>query len=479
MHAKTMSRSSAVGLALAAMVAVIPPAEAASAPEWTVCTGDDVPEDMECATIEVPVDWSRPGGRKVALGVARLPATDPARRVGSVLIAPGGPGEDGVGTLKRTPESFAGLRERFDVIAYDPRNSVARRNLPPSCDRPGLAAVADARNAAEYHAQAAVLAKAVDRCRADDTTGLVENMDSLSVARDMDAIRALLGEDELSLLGWSYGGVPVAAYARLYPQRVRALVLDGTPDQTIGPYAMDRVALPSIEGSFTRFVAWCASDDTCALHGQDVRKAWRRLVGDAHRNPATYTSPGLGTIRLTDLHLKFFGGAHTPWPATWPGLAAGIAKAEKGDFAWFGEQALHNSQGWAMPGFMAIRCPDALGYQGYGGFAEGRRRAERLSPDFGSGMGWEALVCSGWKQPIANPPRPLPAKGLPPALGLGSLSDFAMTDALVRNIPGSVAVRYEGPGHVMYLANDRCMTEHANRYLIELKLPPAGTVCRP
>ncbi len=454
-------------------------ADAAPAPVWTACAGDDTPAGMECATIEVPVDWSRPDGRKVTLGVARFPATDPAHRIGSVLTVPGGPGQDGIEVFREFPGSFAELRERFDVIAYEPRNSRARRDLPRSCAQPGLPAVLEPRNLTAYQTQAAALAQAVRRCRADDRSGLVEHLDSISVARDMDAVRGFLGEEKLSLLAWSYGGVPAAAYARLHPERLRALVLDGTPDQTAGPFALDQVGLSSLEASFTRFVTWCAGDEKCALHGRDVRKIWRRLVGSVDRRPVSYTSPELGTITLSDLHLKAFGGANTTWPAAWPGLADAIAKAAKGDFAWFGEQALHNSQGWTMPGFMAARCPDGLGYQGYEGFTEGGRRAERISPNFGRGAGWEALVCSGWKQPIANPPRPLPVAGLPPVLGLGSHSDFPLTDSLVRRIPGSVSVRYEGPGHVMYLAQNRCMTEHANRYLTGLTLPPAGTVCQP
>ncbi|MFC4531316.1 alpha/beta fold hydrolase [Sphaerisporangium dianthi] len=488
MRSTTKSRSAAAGAALAAVLTVSPPVHAdtasspawhsaASSPAWHACPGDGVPQGMRCATIDVPVDWSRPGGMKVTLDLARFPAADPARRLGSVLTVPGGPGQSGVEVFEQFSGSFTGLRERFDVIAYSPRNSEARRDLPPSCSRPALAAVTDPRDGAEYRAQAAVLATAVERCRADDGTGLVEHMDSLSVARDMEAIRVLLGEDTLSLLAWSYGGIPATAYARLYPERVRAMVVDGTLDQPGGPYALDRRGLSTVEAGFTRFVAWCAGDEKCALHGRDVRSVWRRLVEDTRRHPVVHTSPELGTIKLTDMHLKVFGGAAMSFPGGRPGLADAISKAAKGDLSWFGDQALHNAQGWTMPGAMAARCPDALGYQGYSGFVRGRRHAERISADFGGSSSWESLVCSGWRLPIANPPRPLPVKGLPPVLGLGSQSDSASTGDLVRRIPGSVTVRYDGPGHVMYLAGNRCMTGHADRYLAELELPPPGTVC--
>ncbi len=480
MQTTMLRRSLAVCLALAAAVGMSPqvPADAAAPAAWRTCEGDDVPSGMQCAGIEVPVDWRHPSGRKITLNLARFPATTPARRIGSVLIVPGGPGQDGIAVLKEFPASFAALRRRFDVVAYDPRTGDAMRStLPPSCIRPGLKAVSAVRTRAQYRAQADALDEAVQRCRADDTAGLVDNLDSLSVARDMDAIRGFAGEEELSLLGWSYGGVPAAAYARLYPRRVRAMVLDGVVDHSGGPFAMERSMLAPMDAALARFAAWCAADKACALNGRDVPEIWRRLVRAVTRRPVTVGSPALGTITLDDTHLKMFGGAVTQ-PAAWPALADAVAKAAGGDFTWFGEQALHNSQAWTMPAFMAARCPDALAYQGYDELVRGRRYAERISADFGGGSGWESLVCSGWKQPIANPPRPLPAAGLPPVLGLGSYTDFASTEALTRKIPGSVSVRYDGPGHVMYLAGNRCMTEHADRYLVELTLPPAATVCR-
>ncbi|GIG79560.1 alpha/beta hydrolase [Planotetraspora kaengkrachanensis] len=138
-----------------------------------------------------------------------------------------------------------------------------------------------------------------------------------------------------------------------------------------------------------------------------MRRTWRALIERTTRHPVTYTSPGLGTVRLSDLHLRFFaGGGH----------------------------------------------------------------AKRISPGFGGGAtGWESLACAGWSRAAANPPRPLPAGGFPPALGIGGYSNYANTAALVRKIPGSVSVPYEGSGHVMYLAGNRCMTGHADRYLAELR----------
>ncbi|WP_185949343.1 alpha/beta fold hydrolase [Microbispora sp. KK1-11] len=457
------------------------PAAAQTAPTlaWRACPGGQGPAEMECTTIEVPVDWSAPGRTTIKLELARLPAADPSLRLGSVLVvSDGGPGIQGV--LSSAPESFTKLRKHFDVVGYNPRTSTAGRYLPPSCAVPGLP-LNDPRDRAAYEAQAAALERLVDRCRQDDMTGLADHLDSDSVARDMEAIRIALGQDRLTMLAFSYGGVPAAAYARLYPGRVRAMVLDSTPDATVGWRGMERAQLRATEAAFKRFTTWCAGDDACALRGRNVRKLWRELIKSTGRRPVTYASARLGEIRLTDLHLKALARVVLPLPEKAPEFADALLKASKGDFAWFGEQILGVSASWSSPGAAATRCPDGLVRLGYEALVSDRRYSERISHDFGGGVGigLEALACSGWRHLPVNPPRPLPA-GLPPALGLGGDRDFTVTELLVSRIPGSVTVRYDGPVHVVYLrAKDPCVTGYADRYLTKLTLAPAGTLCSP
>ncbi|WP_433356458.1 alpha/beta fold hydrolase [Microtetraspora malaysiensis] len=461
-------------------LAVLPAAaQAAPALTWRACPSGQGPAEMECAAIEVPVDWSAPGKATITLDLARLPATEPSLRLGSVLVVPdGGPGIQGV--LSSVPESFTTLRRRFDVVGYNPRTSAAGRYLPPSCGVPGLP-LNDPRDRAAYEAQAAGLERLVDRCRRDDTTGLADHLDSDSVARDMEAIRTALGQDRLTMLAFSYGGVPAAAYARLYPGHVRAVVFDSTPDSTVGWRGMERAQLRATEAAFKRFTTWCAGDDACALRGRNVRTLWRALIKSTGRRPVTYASARLGEIRLTDVHLKALARVVLPVPEKAPEFADALLKASKGDFAWFGEQILGISASWSSPAAAATRCPDGLVRLGYEALVSDRRYSERISRDFGGGVGTglEALACSGWRHRPVKPPRPLPA-GLPPALGLGGDRDFPVTDLLVSKISRSVTVRYDGPVHVVYLrAKDPCVTGYADRYLTELTLPPAGTLCSP
>lgn len=428
----------------------------------------------------MPVDWARPDGRTTTLRLARLPATDPARRIGSVMHIPGGPGSEGIEDVKGAAGDLAALRERFDLIAYDPRNTGLPAKLPESCARPAVPVLAEPRDRAEYDAQAAALASAMRRCLAEDRSGLYGRLDSLSVARDMEAIRAALGERRLSFVANSYGGVPAAAYLRLFPGRVRAMYLDGVINQPAGWVNQNLLSYPGAERMFARFASWCAETAACALHGEDAGKVWRDLVARADRAPMPVTSERFGKGVLTGSYLRWSGFSIDPGPgdARWLAFADAVDKARHGDGSGFADVALGNARVWSTPLTLGMTCGDDRGYHGYEEYRRVRRELRELSPNFG-GATFDALGCAGWPLPVANPSRPLPVRGLPPLLGAGTWGDFAWTDSLVRWIPGSTTIRYEGPGHVLYLSGDRCAIGHATRYLTDLTLPPPGTVCLP
>nr|WP_188195182.1 hypothetical protein [Nonomuraea sp. SYSU D8015] len=145
------------GLTLVALAGISPaPASAALGegdrrPGWRPCTGEGVPARMECATIEVPVDWARPAGRKISLDLARLPATEPARRIGAVLGVPGGPGGKGIEDLEHAAGDLTELGRRFDLVAYNPRTTVWSDRLPPACRRPGTT-LSEPRDRRQYEA---------------------------------------------------------------------------------------------------------------------------------------------------------------------------------------------------------------------------------------------------------------------------------------------------------------------------------------
>jgi hypothetical protein len=127
----------------------------------------------------------------------------------------------------------------------------------------------------------------------------------------------------------------------------------------------------------------------------------------------------------------------------------------------------------------ATHCPDGRGFADYPEYRRIRELGGRISPHFAGIQLWHALGCAGWPTPVTNPPAALPADRLPPLLGAGTWTDHADTAAIVAPVPGSGTVRFDGPGHGLYLSGDRCTIAHANRYLAFRRLPPPGTLCRP
>ncbi|MEV4224043.1 alpha/beta fold hydrolase [Nonomuraea sp. NPDC049725] len=458
---------------------------AASALAWRPCADKDAPGDLRCASVEVPLDWRKPAGRTITVPVAMLPASGAGRRIGVLFSVPGGPGGSGIDDLKQHHARFAKLRNRFDVVSLAPRNTaVPGGPLPYAClsTGPWITLPGDR---AEWAELARANREHAERCRAADPE-LFDHMDSASVARDIEAVRVALGEPRLSFLANSYGGHPAEAYARLFPARVRAMVLDGAADHQEPVAATEPALYARLERQLVRFAAWCRADTACALHGRDVAGVWRRLVTAADRKPVPVRGDPSGAA-YSGFDLKVAAGpsfvspGREPEVPRWVQLAAAIEKAEGGDasgFADYVRQATGSAKVPSAAGQNMTHCLDGKGYGSYAAFREALREAERVSPHFAGQRSWWPLACAGWPAPVTNPPAPLPARGLPPLLGVGSWTDHDEVARAVRRVPGSSSLRYEGHGHTLYVSGPGgCVTAHVNRYLISLRLPPPGATC--
>ncbi|MEV4159747.1 alpha/beta fold hydrolase [Nonomuraea dietziae] len=454
---------------LVATVVFAQPAGAASAVEWKPCR-----KDMECGSVQVPVNWDEPGGRKISLPVARLAANGTGRRIGTVFSIPGGPGGSGVDDLEKSGGNFTHLRDRFDVVSFTPRNSPALEIFSSEClaKGPWLTRPDDER---AYERLGEANAAAARRCAARDPE-LFGHLDSVSVARDIDAVRVALGEERLSFVATSYGGVPAYAYARLFPRRIRAMYLDGV----VNLFRRDE-RHKVMEAQFDRFVTWCSASTACKLHGRDAGEVWRALVAAADRTPI----PTDGTA-YSGFDLQIAAAPHLVSPgddhARWKQLAESVERAERGDasgFSGYVEAGIGSPKPMAFVGMNMTHCLDGFRFRDYADYRGVRRNGERLSPNLSGNVVWHRLGCVGWPRPVKNPPAPLPTAGLPPFLGAGTWTDYDDTADLAMRVPGSSAVRFEGHGHGLYLTGDACTIAHANRYLIDLRLPPRGTVCRP
>src|SRR5712692_2475873 len=229
---------------------------------WTDCTNG-----FQCATLQVPLDYSRPDGRQISLALIRKPVTDASRRIGSLLMNPGGPGGSGVRFLRAFDPLLKNLNSRFDLVSWDPRG-VGASSAVTCLDGPQLDAFLALDSVLDDQQEADAFFKANQdfaigcRHRGGD---LLPFMDSESTARDMDRIRAALGDSKLTYLGFSYGTFIGQWYAHLFPTRVRALVLDGVLDPAMSENDFLLLQIKGLQGNLEAYLADCSARATCTL----------------------------------------------------------------------------------------------------------------------------------------------------------------------------------------------------------------------
>lgn len=436
-------RMAVVGALVASLLVVTPEAEAAGI-AWQPCP--DQPA-AECGTVSVPLDWAAPGGPRVDLAVSRVRATDPARRIGVVFVDAGGPGGSGA-EFARAPYLSAGVRARYDVVGFDQlgtNGSSAIRCSPELMMRnPGDDPADEAAFAALARHNLAVR----DDCRARHP--VFDHVDTARSARDMDAVRKALGERRVSFYGISYGTLLGQQYAELFGSRVRSMVLDGVIDHSVDlrRFVLDRAR--AAEESFGAFVAWCAENTTCALHGQDVYAAWEKALDAADES-------GWGRQEL--IGSAFFdlrGGA-------WESLASLIVDVG-------GMRAAFEPNYDSLR--YAVVCQDfALRFRDFGEYRASREAELRAAPTMrGSYLSHqEAATCVGFTDRPGNPPHRLDVDDAPPLLLLTSRYDVATPYRWARNVhrqaEGSHVVTFNGPGHGVYHAND-CTRTAADAHLL-------------
>jgi pimeloyl-ACP methyl ester carboxylesterase len=448
---------------------------------WASCQSPSGEGSFECATIKVPVDWKGPYGATVDLALARHRATDPAHRIGSLLINPGGPGGSGVNFAFRAPESFSpALLERFDIVGFDPRG-VGLSN-PVKCDADRVAAQSALlypKSTSSFAALREANRALGENCR--DLTGpLVDHMDTASVVRDMDAIRAGLGEQRISYYGVSYGTGIGQQYAERYPRRIRAMTLDSNMDHSLDTWAYQKTETVAMEKSYGQFADWCARTQSCALHDQDVRSLFDSLYRRADAGELVLPGDPPYTFTTQDLQGLAFGYMYDP--ATWFQFAQDLAYLDAPDP---GESRSLRQRGepTEFP-YLPVTCQDYdFDVPSYATLARYERRLARLAPVTRlSSLAWTDLTgCQNWPTQVTNPPHRLRVDGTPPILVTNSRYDVATPHTWGSNAARQIGreavfLTYDGVGHGDYWLSP-CARDAIDTYLITLKTPRKGTQC--
>lgn len=453
--------------------------------DWAGCAGHP---GWDCATLEVPLDHSHPG-RTIGIALSRHRAKTSARR-GSLLVNPGGPGESGIDWAYSALDSTLDhkLVDDFDIIGFDPRG--VGRSAPIRCaDGPTLDRYLHLEPHPTTPDQIATVVAATKefaagcQARSGDLLRFVSTADA---ARDIDDIRAALGDAKLTYLGFSYGTYLGAKYAELFPTHIRAMTLDAAVDPTEDGAQLAVSQAVAFEKNLNAFLADCAATPrTCVFTtngSSTLRAAFDALVAriDAHPIPVGGRSLGPGEA--------LFGIAFPLYERSfWPVLAQGLEDAERGNGATllrlFDAYAQRNPDGSfsnTLEANNAINCVDHPGPTTLDQYEALAQSTAKLAPYFGGPLAWGGLACLYWPVPATDRPGPVHAPGAPLIVVVGSTDDPATpydgAVHLAQGLSSSVLVTRHGEGHAGYPSSS-CVRADVDSYLIDLA-PPADRDCQ-
>lgn len=426
----------------------------------------------ECATYAVPADHDDPDGPTVELSVIRRPATG-TDRIGSLFMNPGGPGGSGVDYVRASPLDPT-LNEYFDIVSWDPRG--VGGSEPISCDGEveamrGLDWEPDDEAEQDELDQAAEAI--ADDCAAahGDRLGQVATE---ATVRDLDLLRRAVGDDELTYLGFSYGTILGLRYAELFPDRIRAMVLDGVVDPTQDLEELLTDQAVAFERSITEAFEACAASGSCPV--ADPMASYDRLAAEVEDAPLPVA--GGDPVGPTALAFAALSSAYDAGRmATFIGA---LGAAEQGDGAPLRQLADLYWSSTSYSEYASVVCTDNPHPVGAD---EQRAMTERMAdaaPRFGAAVASEMAPCAFWAAPVTGVPGPIAAAGAPPILVVGNTGDaatpFAAAERVADGLESGVLLTHRGTGHTSF-NSDACVKDVVRSYLVDLVVPDPGTEC--
>ena len=508
---------------LAATLSAVPSAGASSTPpvsgtgsaavprlHWASC-GEGF-EAFQCATAVVPLDYDRPSGRQITLALARLPASDPSRRIGSLFINPGGPGGSGVDVVLEAGQFLYSdeVRARFDLVGFDPRGII--RSTPLRCYETFDDAQADLWPISFPVTKADERVwvrsdRAIARACAERGGPILDHMSTANVARDMDLLRRAVGDRQLTYAGYSYGSYLGATYANLFPGKVRALVVDGVLDPVAWSTGRGDQArtlpfstrLRSAKGAYAtlnEFLRLCdAGGPNCAFSAGNPKRRFDQLAQRLLRHPVVVIDPEgipvpigyadmigitLGALFDTSIWPDLADFLQAVWEQASPRAAGASLQALR---ARLGAGLQQEDYPNFVEGFPGVACSETHNPATVGAWSRAARAQDRQYPYFGRLWTWVSSICQpwpGWDDDHFDGPWNHTTAN--PVLVVGNLFDPATpyhgAVTVDRLLPRSRLLTLAGWGHTSLFASS-CIDSYVNTYLLSSRVPPKGTVCQP
>ncbi len=457
-----------------------------TAPDAGTLDWQEQSEGVEVALLEVPVDYENPDGDTFELFVARHLATDQENKIGSLLVNPGGPGFGGSDFALYADLIYGEpLLERFDIVGWDPRGT--------GLSEPAIDCIDDYD---EYFAGYDITPD--DQAEKDQIVGIAENLAESCVdnneailpyvgtnnsARDMDSLRRALGEDEISYFGFSYGSELGATWATLFPETVRAAVLDGASDPTADALSRGLQQAAGFEATLTTYLAGCSADVACAFHNDgDAEGAFDALMAELDEQPIPSVDGRPDVTRGVALQAV----AQAMYSETfWEQLSEALAAAQHGDgegllglYDAYYQRQPDGTWGNELEAFQSIVCMDReerpTVEESDAQAPQYNEVAPRISP------GTTGDYFCNFFPPSLDPRVDITGAGAGPIVVVGTTGDAATpldsTRKMAATLEDGRLVVVTADQHTGYNVND-CVDDAVHDYLIDLKVPAESTEC--
>jgi pimeloyl-ACP methyl ester carboxylesterase len=464
-----------------------------SCSDWVDDT-TDIPT-AKCTTVSVPVDYNNPTGPQSKLAVIRIPAT--GQRIGSLLVNPGGPGASAVDLAAGMAPDLANtdIARHFDLVGFDPRGvghstPALRCRSDAEFDAFRKEPMVDYSPAGVAHIEQ-VYKQLVQQCANRMGSAFLANVGTASAAHDMDMVRQALGDDQVNYLGYSYGTELGTAYLERFSDHVRAMVLDGAIDPTVGPIEENINQMAGFQTAFNDYAEDCSRSPACPL-GTDPAQwvnRYHALVDPLAQKPGKTSDPrGLGYADATTGTIEALYS-----PQRWKYLTSGLLGLQKrtdaGDLLMLADD--YNGRGRNghytndQDAFNAIRCVDAPSPTDSASWVAADQRIREAAPflSYGQFTGNAPRdVCALWPVPATSTPHAASPVPLGKVVVVSTTHDPAtpyQAGVDLAHELGGPLITYDGTQHTAVFDGNQCVDNAVMRYFVDLTVPPASLRCEP
>ena len=460
---------------------------------------------FSCAVITVPLDYANPKGETISIAVKKRAATG-GHAQGALFINPGGPGDSGVSFAERAGNAFSpDLLNAYDIIGFDPRGVGSSTAITCSSDDDSSSSTAEPSTSAGATASPSAGTEAsggetyeewaestrqsfqelTEQCASHtEPAALLDHVDTVSAARDLDILRALAGQEKLNYLGFSYGTYLASVYAETFPGNTGRMVLDGAIDPSLSLAEQGLGQAKGFEQALRTYVDYCQNSTGCPLSGgtdagvQQIRD----LITSANSTPLATGDPNR-TVTGADIVSALSEYLYTTeqnWEPLNKALDQAINHRDGSAFVASEEQDT-SSKDDGGGAFQAVTCLDYPVEGDKTTWAAQYEQAQREAPVFGNTAVGMDLVCSVWGHNGTRKPTQIHARGAAPILVVGTTGDpatpYAWSKSLAEQLDSGQLLTWEGNGHTAYGGDASCVNDAVDAYLISGTMPKKGLTC--